>query len=73
MDTTRTAPAALPTADIAGSLAAWARDAARWLAAQALDDRSAHLAAAVDHEDLLRRERDCTAFERACAQIPRYH
>jgi hypothetical protein len=48
----------------------WTRRAGDWLAEQALDDRSRHLAAAVDHDDLLRRERDCEAFERACRTVP---
>ena len=33
----------------------------------------ARLAGAQDHDDLVRRERDCAEFERRCAAIPLLH
>jgi hypothetical protein len=71
-----TAPMMSPIRPRAGAfdwVAVLARRAGDWLAEQALDDRSRHVAGAQDHDDLLRRERDCEAFERACRTVPLYH
>lgn len=62
-----------PRAGTFSWVSVWTRRAADWLADQALDDRSRHLAGARDHDDLLRRERDCQAFERACRTVPLFH
>jgi hypothetical protein len=51
----------------------WTRRAGAWLQTMAMDDRSRHVASAQDHDDLVRRERDCAAFERRCAALPLLH
>ncbi|MCU0967337.1 MAG: hypothetical protein MUF03_00725 [Rubrivivax sp.] len=50
-----------------------ARMLGRWLAEQAMDERDQHLAGAIDHDDFVRRQRDCAAFEHRCAMLPRLH
>lgn len=51
----------------------WTHRVSAWLQYTAMDDRSRHIAGAQDHDDLVRRERDCAAFERRCAAIPLLH
>lgn len=51
----------------------WVRRSGDWLVTQSMDERSQHLAAACDHDDLVRRERDCESFERTCRMVPRFH
>jgi hypothetical protein len=51
----------------------WTRRVSAWLQYMAMDDRSRHIASAQDHDDLVRRERDCAAFERRCAALPLLH
>lgn len=65
--------ATFPLQGVFTSLRNAALGAQRWIETLAQDDRSRHLAGATDHEDLLRRERDCAAFERHNALIPRCH
>ncbi len=56
-----------------GALSTVARSTAGWMEALAREERLQHVAQAVDHEDLARRERDCAEFERRCALMPRCH
>lgn len=74
MQTTLHATAtAFPMQAVITTLREAVQTARRWVEDQAMDERSRHLAGATDHEDLLRRERDCAAFERCNALIPRCH
>ena len=52
---------------------AFTRLAGALLDDMAMDERSRHIAGAQDHDDLVRRERDCAEFERRCATLPVLH